>query len=164
LVIGLSEMQGSNLLIKDGSGTWPTIGPYDIFVYGTLIPGGFYWQQFVSAKATTTAPAMVRGHLFYLPHKGYPALVCAHDESQVSSPWVHGFLHRFERRTHVLALDALEGYSPENKPTDNEYQRCFVHAFDSNKEPLGPVWTYEMSIEQVNRDQGKLIADGKWLV
>lgn len=160
-------MQTSQAVAFPGGGTWPECGPYDVFVYGTLKPGGHYWHAYVKGKAIASMPSMVRGRLYHLPARGYPALSIEATGNTVADPplpWVHGFLHRFEALDDVLALDALEGYDPTRHPSQNEYQRRFVPVFDSRGEPFATAWTYVMSAGQITEYSGRLVSSGDWPV
>jgi gamma-glutamylcyclotransferase (GGCT)/AIG2-like uncharacterized protein YtfP len=147
-----------------GAGTWPADGPYDVFVYGTLKPGGIYWQTHVRDKAVASMPAMVRGKLYHLPHRGYPGLLCEPIDTNDSPSWVHGYIHRFEERQRVLALDELEGYAPDRPVGLNEYQRRFVPVFDLKREPFATVWTYVMSAQQIKENEGQWVTSGDWVL
>ncbi len=147
-----------------GGDPWPVDGPYDVFVYGTLKPGGIYWHTHVRNKVVVSMPAMVRGQLFHLPHRGYPGLLCEPSDAAAPPSWVHGYIHRFEERALVLALDELEGYAPDRPAGFNEYQRRFVPVFDLKREPFATVWTYVMRPQQIADNQGELVASGDWIV
>ena len=99
----------------------------DIFVYGTLKPGGSNYA--LAQGVTHTAPAYLEGYdLLHFDPEGYPAIV-------PGAGRVYGVVLTFGDVTAALpALDALEGLhlSPP------EYERVLVTAHPSGK----TVWTY----------------------
>ena len=99
----------------------------DIFVYGTLKPGGSNYA--LAQGVIYTAPAYVEGYdLLHFDPEGYPAIVPGGGR-------VYGVVLTFEDITAALpALDALEGLHL----TPPEYARVLVTAQPSGK----TVWTY----------------------
>lgn len=128
-----------------------------VFVYGTLKPGGRYWPRFCEGKVSNLVAAKVRGQLFDLP-VGYPALVAGGDD------WAWGCVLSFRREADFAEVDRLEGFDPWGPPAENEYQRIKVETFTSEGEALGPVWTYVMDNAKVHRLGGARIEDGDWPV
>lgn len=126
----------------------------NVFVYGTLQPGEFYYSQYCAEKVVTRCRAIAHGQLFDLP-AGYPAMT-------KGEGIVHGFLLSFDDIGVLASLDELEDYHPERPDTENEYQRQRVEVFTLNHRPLGFAWTYLMSIEQATQLGGILIPHGKW--
>ena len=111
----------------------------DIFVYGTLKPGG---SNYALARGVTyTAPAYLEGYeLLHFDPEGYPAMVPGVGR-------VYGVVLTFADIEAALpALDALEGLylSPP------EYERVLVTAQPSGE----TVWTY------VYVNQARLAASG----
>lgn len=104
----------------------------DIFVYGTLKPGGR--NYFLAEGVTHTEPAYLEGYkLLHFEPEGYPAMVPALEGT--SAGCVHGFILTFaDVKAALPALDALEGLhlSPP------EYARVIVTVQPSGKR----VWTY----------------------
>ena len=99
----------------------------DIFVYGTLKPGGSNYA--LAQGVIHTAPAYVEGYdLLHFDPEGYPAIVPGRGR-------VYGVVLTFEDITAALpALDALEGLHL----TPPEYKRVLVTVQPSGK----TVWTY----------------------
>ena len=111
----------------------------DIFVYGTLKPGG---SNYTLARGVTQAePAYLEGYdLLHFDPEGYPAMV-------PGSGRVYGVVLTFEAIEAALpALDALEGLHA-NPP---EYTRVLVTVQPSGE----TVWTY------VYVNQTRLAASG----
>lgn len=106
-----------------------------VFVYGTLKPGGRYHQKFCAQYLVAVCSGQIRGQLYDLPDRGYPAAVWG-------DGWVQGYL--LTLRCQALAgLDWLEGYS--STATANEYERCQTEVFDPQKNSLGQAWVYVMT-------------------
>ena len=111
----------------------------DIFVYGTLKPGG---SNYALARGVThTTPAYLEGYeLLHFDPEGYPAMV-------PGAGRVYGVVLTFEDITAVLpALDTLEGLDL----TPPEYARFLVTVQPSGN----TVWTY------VYVNQARLAAAG----
>lgn len=127
-----------------------------VFVYGTLQPGGRYWPEFCAGKLVDEpVPAKIRGALYAL-HLGYPGL------RRQGKGWVQGYLLSFASKANFLRLDMLEGYDPLRAYSENEYIRLKVPAFSHQGEPLGEVWTYEITETILTRCRGTLLPAGKW--
>ncbi|MGJ3248499.1 MAG: gamma-glutamylcyclotransferase family protein [Elainellaceae cyanobacterium] len=127
---------------------------FNVFVYGTLQPGEFYYPQYCAEKVVASRRAIAHGHLFDLP-AGYPAMT-------KGEGIVYGFLLSFNDISVLASLDELEDYHPERPDTENEYQRQCIEVLTPNHQPLGFAWTYLMSIEQATQLGGILIRNGKW--
>lgn len=85
----------------------------DVFVYGTLKPGGTYHQQYCAPYLQTVRLAQVRGLLYDLPLLGYPAMT-------LSDGWVKGYWFRLDAAA-MPGLDYLEGYSPDGSDDDETF-------------------------------------------
>ena len=137
-----------------------------VFVYGTLKPGGHYWPEFCEGKVGEPVPAKIRGELYDL-HVGYPGLRCSGLSGDCALPgegWVQGCILTFKTEADFLRLDYLEGYEPDRPYSENEYIRLKAPCFTPEGEPLGEIWTYEMTDATMERCKGSLIPDGNWPV
>jgi gamma-glutamylcyclotransferase (GGCT)/AIG2-like uncharacterized protein YtfP len=79
-----------------------------VFVYGTLLPGQWYWSR-ISAWVDTWEPAQVRGKL-YDTGLGYPAAAFGNEGV------IYGVLVHFRPGTHDRAravIDEIEGEGHE---------------------------------------------------
>lgn len=132
--------------------------PIRVFVYGTLKPGGYYWNRFCEGKVTETVEAKVRGELYHLS-LGYPAMARI---SQNNASWSRGYVLTLKNQNALDGFDYLEGYTAGRSPKENEYQRIQVEAFTLDGNSVGEVWTYVMSLENISRHDGVLIAHGNW--
>jgi len=119
------------------------MGTIDVFVYGTLKPGGTYHQQFCAPYLKNLQPAQVRGLLYDLPTLGYPAMT-------TGEGWVKGYLFTLDE-TAMAGLDYLEGYTPDGYETlhgdddfEEEYMRQRATVFDLAGRPMGEAWVYVM--------------------
>ncbi|WOO40013.1 gamma-glutamylcyclotransferase family protein [Rubellicoccus peritrichatus] len=126
-----------------------------VFVYGTLKPGGHYWDRFCEGKVTDATEAKVRGKLYDLP-VGYPAM------TESTNEWCYGHVLTLKNQSALDGLDYLEGYIPGRKESENEYQRITVEAFNKLSEPLGKVWCYVMLSDIIYKQHGSFIPSGVW--
>jgi gamma-glutamylcyclotransferase (GGCT)/AIG2-like uncharacterized protein YtfP len=133
-----------------------------VFVYGTLKPG-YAPHQLFCAAAVSMAAAIVYGQLYHLP-LGYPALIVGGNQP------VYGYMLTFATAEVLAVLDEYEqhdpaqlaAYLPEAELASCNYQRQWVDLLDGQQQPLAPAWAYVMTLAQVDRLQGQLIADGVW--
>lgn len=129
----------------------------NVFVYGTLKPGGFYWPRFCEGKVLGWYPARVRGRVFHLP-VGYPA---AHFEED---HWIEGVVLELRNREVLRGIDYLEGFDPyRSRSEKNDYTRCRVKAYRSDSDEMAWVWSYEMSLAKIHGQGGKWVEDGSWI-
>lgn len=129
----------------------------EVFVYGTLKPGGHYWPQFCEGKVARHRPAKIHGELYDL-HVGYPGLRLR------GQNWVHGYLLELKEPVHLDGLDYLEGYAPVRPESENEYKRVRVPCYDESGQPLGEVWAYEITSTAFAKHRPTRIEDGNWPV
>lgn len=129
--------------------------PVRLFVYGTLMPGGRYYEQYCRGRLLREFPAALRGTLYGLP-EGYPALARGRN-------LVRGWVLEFEHPGLLSSLDALEGYLPAGDGSQNEYWRERARAW--SLEPEGPpfaVWVYRMRSAEIRRRKGWHLPSGSW--
>ncbi len=156
--------------------------PLTVFVYGTLKPGGRFWEKYCAGRVVESKRARVRGRLFHLRKAGYPAMAedTTHDpRDQTAAGWVRGWWLVLKSETALRGLDELEGYRPGREPQENEYQRvrreCFAEIEDSKLKiqhqpdpesqsgpSLGEAWVYVMTPDWITRLSGALVKDGEW--
>ena len=128
----------------------------DVFVYGTLKPGGPYHQQYCAPYLKTSQPAQVRGLLYDLPALGYPAMT-------LGEGWVKGYLLTLHAAA-IAGLDYLEGYNPGEDFQDEddfeaEYVRQRTMVFDLVGQLMGKAWIYLMGEPP---DGAVWLSDGQW--
>lgn len=132
----------------------PELYRYRIFVYGTLRPGGYYFERICRGYALTHQPAWTRGKLYHLP-MGYPAM-CQGDEK------VYGDLLCFNSTRLKNALDQLEGYQADRAPEFNEYNLKQINAWLPSQETLPEVWAYLMEPGKIIKLEGTHLPNGQW--
>ena len=91
--------------------------PRPLFVYGSLMDGLFNYRRYLAAHVSQPPRrARVRGALYHLRHKGYPALLQGDD-------WVYGELFVLDDfPAAIAALDEMEYFHGEDDP-HREYLR-----------------------------------------
>ena len=138
------------------------MGTIDVFVYGTLKPGGTYHRQFCVPYLKKAEPAPVRGLLYDLPALGYPAMT-------VGDRWVQGCLLTLGGGA-LSGLDSLEGYDPNNPGTsyyadcndpDESYVRQRSMVFNLAGQPMGEAWVY---VIHELPDGAVFLPDGNWIL
>ncbi len=130
--------------------------PIRVFVYGTLKPGGHYWDRFCEGKVVASEPAKAKGRLYHLP-LGYPGMVI--DESS----WAMGYILTLKDEIALVGFDYLEGYDEERPPEENDYDRPMIEVFSPEGDSLGMAWTYTMTPERITEHRGKLVESGDWV-
>ncbi len=134
----------------------------DVFVYGTLKPGGTYHRQYCAPYLKKTRPAQVRGLLYDLPALGYPAMT-------LGEGWVKGYLFTLDAIA-LSGLDYLEGYNPhtqddphwnvEDKDFEEEYNRQRATVFNLAGQPIGEAWIYVMEQPPAG---AVWLSEGEWM-
>lgn len=96
------------------------VHPHPLFAYGSLMKDLFNYQIYLKGKVVgTPIKARIKGELYHLTEKGYPALLSGND-------WVYGEVFELKDfQTTLKKLDKLEGYSG-NQASGNEYERELV--------------------------------------
>ncbi|MEA5466435.1 gamma-glutamylcyclotransferase family protein [Leptothoe sp. PORK10 BA2] len=137
-----------------------SMGNTDVFVYGTLKPGGIYHQQYCLPYLKKSQPAQVRGLLYDLPTLGYPAMT-------LGEGWVKGYLFTLDEAA-MPGLDYLEGYNPhgeENVPRDDDFEEEYIRlrttVFDLAEQPMGEAWVYVMAQPP---EGAVFLPEGTWIL
>ncbi|MDX2110185.1 MAG: gamma-glutamylcyclotransferase family protein [Verrucomicrobiota bacterium] len=125
-----------------------------VFVYGTLKPGGRYYNELCKGHTVKETPAMVMGKLFLLK-PGYPGLTTGED-------WVAGWVLEFVDHEILQKLDMLEGYDPARAAAGNEYDRVLVPVYSRPRQQMGEAWLYRMSLEKVAELEGVYLPEAIW--
>jgi len=126
-----------------------------LFVYGTLKPGGVYWEQYCRGVASDIGEARVGGEIYHLP-MGYPAA------SLGGTGWIHGYILQLPNSDLLRQLDRLEGYWPGVGGSDNEYVRILAKCRLIDTGEKNDVWFYHMDAKRIQARGGLLIPDGDW--
>ncbi|MGE5702749.1 MAG: gamma-glutamylcyclotransferase [Clostridia bacterium] len=125
-----------------------------VFVYGTLCQGQKY-HHIIKPYAKQIQRATVRGVLYDLPERGYPALVAG-------EAIVAGELVELQNVTEALRhLDELEDY--EENGTNNEYERIVVNAHtQSGEEQECYLYVYPDNRLDWLQQNGIVVPGGDW--
>lgn len=125
-----------------------------VFVYGTLKPGEYYFPQYCEGRVIAWCEAIAPGLLYDLP-MGYPAMT-------PGDGTVHGVVLTFSSSTVLNELDELEDFDPNRAPQFNEYNRVQMEVVGLNGALIKGVWAYVMEAKRVVKVGGVLIPDGRW--
>lgn len=128
-----------------------------IFVYGSLMTGFFNYDKYLKGKIKTIRSAKVKGKLYHLEDRGYPALLDGHDD-------VFGELIEIKDfHKNLLELDRLEGYIEKNSQL-NEYNRLLMDVTLLENEKTVKAFLYSFNLENPqNKDAEKIyIPSGDW--
>ena len=125
------------------------------FVYGTVMPGGEYYDYIFSDTLPSFLEAKVRGKLYDL-NVGYPGLLLGGEN------WVFGFLLSFEDENILKKLDMLESFDETNLQASNEYDRTITSVFDLKEDFIGQAWVYSMNENQLSRFNYSVLESGVW--
>lgn len=99
-----------------------------LFTYGSLMKDLFNYQKYLNGKVKgTPRRARIKGQLFHMTEKHYPALLTGAD-------WVYGEIFELsDFQQDISSVDQLENYFGV-EDTRNEYERRVVEVevFDEN--------------------------------
>ena len=127
----------------------------NVFVYGTLKPGGANYAFYCQGKTSSEILSYVRGDLYNLP-QGYPAMT-------EGSNKVWGVMLSFGDPQVLNRLDELEDYQAPREPKLNLYNRQLTMVYDNSDRQIGRAWAYFMTVEKVDCYQGSEIPSGNWV-
>ena len=132
------------------------IQPKKIFVYGSLRIGFFNYDKYLMGKVSDSKIGKVKGKLYHMPNKGYPALMEGDDEvfGEVMT------LNDFE--SVMIPMDKMENYYGVND-SRNEYNRIVmdVELLDGSIESCY-VYYYAMNDEAIFNKNSIYIKNGDW--
>lgn len=99
-----------------------------LFTYGSLMVGKHNHEQYLAGKIFgKVLSGRIKGELYDLPYKGYPAVLEGDD-------WVYGEV--FELKSFhetITAMDEMEHFYDKDS-TKNEYERYFTKIYVWNEE------------------------------
>ena len=125
----------------------------DVFVYGTLMQGGFWHAPAAKAGITAITPAQATGTLFDLGD--YPALTLG-DPSPIQ-----GEILTFQDIAKALPiLDEIEDAAPDGSPS-GMYRRTIMTVTDQAGQRRR-AWAYVIPLESLGA--APIIASGDWRV
>ena len=155
--------RSQKILLGAFGGEWHNEGvsvkiDLQLFVYGSLVPGGEYWGRFCEGKVVARRKARVWGRLFR-SREGYLALALAEERSALSFErlpvWIPGWVLTLRDGAALRAIDGLEGYAEGRAEEKNDYQRvrvaCYAPGGEAEPEALGEAWCYVMTAGQLTR-------------
>ncbi|WP_192988118.1 gamma-glutamylcyclotransferase family protein [Carnobacterium mobile] len=137
-----------------------------VFVYGSLKTGEFNYKRYLDGKVLTVEPkrARIKGKLYDMPYKGYPAL----QVEALSSDWVYGeVVELLDYETTLSQLDGLEGYYGAEHPA-NEYERSIktVEVWQERTQEFiaqkAFVYLYRVENDARFTEQAQAVKDGIW--
>lgn len=127
-----------------------------VFVYGSLMENFFNYDKYLVGKVLKRQPAKVRGKLYHLVNKGYPAMIKGNDV-------VYGELIEVaDWENNVKDLDDLENYYGEGNP-NNEYNRVLieVEVLEDNSKEVAFTYMYNCKEEQELKNE-LYLPNGNW--
>lgn len=128
-----------------------------IFVYGSLRTGFFNYEKYLKGKVIKSELGRVKGTLYHMPKKGYPALV-------QGDGFVYGeVMTILDYEKTIEDMDVMEGYlGPLNE--NNEYNRVEmdVEILGKNSPEKCYVYYYNRDKEEDFKKDSILIEDGNW--
>lgn len=129
-----------------------------IFVYGSLREGFFNYDKYLSARVSKPTLATVKGKLYHLSHKGYPALLDGEDEVIGEIMTLNDFYK------DVVPMDEMEGYYSAEDTTLNEYTRTVmtVKNLETNLEEEVYVYKYEQYSNEDFDTHAVYLPNGDW--
>jgi gamma-glutamylcyclotransferase (GGCT)/AIG2-like uncharacterized protein YtfP len=123
-----------------------------LFVYGTLMKGQRLHHHLGDPSAARyVGPAKIRGELYRLPARRYPAAI----QSLSADHFVHGELYRMRKPAHVLpALDEVEGCN------EGLFERRLVNVWAKGTKRRA--WTYLFAQPLPKVPKAQIIPTGRF--
>ncbi|WP_010299598.1 gamma-glutamylcyclotransferase family protein [Clostridium senegalense] len=110
-----------------------------IFVYGSLRTGFFNYDIYLNGKVKECNLGRIKGKLFHMPNKKYPALLDGED-------YVYGEIMEVDNYEEVIvAMDKMEGYYEPNSK-ENEYNRIIVDVYNIDKDIIEKCYVYKYAL------------------
>lgn len=139
-----------------------------LFVYGSLRKGCF--NHYYIDKALFKGIFYVKGNIFTIKNKNYPALVLSEQgENKNPENFTTGELYEFpdstENLTKILEnLDKMENYYGKNHP-ENEYNKLYLDIYDRNFNKADKAYVYVFNINnpELKNSLGEKIENNDFL-
>ena len=127
-----------------------------IFVYGSLRTGFFNYNKYLLGKVSNAQVGKVKGKLYHMLHKGYPALLEGDDVV------VGEIMNLNDFEEVMIPMDKMENYYGVND-NRNEYNRIImdVELSDGTKESCY-VYYYAMNDKDIFEKNSIYIENGDW--
>ena len=127
-----------------------------IFVYGSLRTGFYNYDKYLKGKVKDAKLGKVKGKLYHMPHKGYPALLEGEDVVIGEVMTVKNF------EEVMIPMDEMENYYGAND-SRNEYNRIVMDVELENGETESCYcYYYAMNDEEVFNKNSIYIKNGDW--
>lgn len=127
-----------------------------LFVYGSLMEGFFNYEKALVGKIKERQKAWVKGSLYHLENKGYPALI------EGGSP-VEGELLLIEETPELLRiLDQIENYSEEDLLESEYLREKILVSVEAGQELEAFIYRYNTRSSLNSKDVKIPLPDGSW--
>lgn len=127
-----------------------------IFVYGSLRTGFFNYNKYLLGKVSDTQIGKVKGNLYHMPNKGYPALLNGNDDVIGEVMTLKDF------QSVMIPMDKMENYYGVND-SRNEYNRVIMDVELSNGVIESCyVYYYAMNDKEIFEENSIHIENGDW--
>lgn len=127
-----------------------------IFVYGSLRTGFYNYDKYLKGKVSDTKLGNVKGKLYHMPNKGYPALLEGEDIVIGEVMTIKDF------EEVMIPMDKMENYYGPND-IRNEYNRIIMDVKLENGETESCyVYYYAMNDEEVFNENSIYVSNGDW--
>ncbi|WP_242359058.1 gamma-glutamylcyclotransferase family protein [Lactococcus petauri] len=128
-----------------------------IFVYGSLRTDMFNYEKYLKGEVLESTPAKIKGNLFHIENKGYPAIFDGDSE-------IIGEVFTFyDFSKSIRTLDGMENFNPES-PESSEYLRQSTTASLSNGQTEEVYYYhYNPNASLNSNDQLVPVDSGDWL-
>lgn len=129
-----------------------------IFVYGSLREDFFNYDKYLKGKVSAPTLATVKGKLYHLSHKGYPALLDGDDEV------IGEIMEMKDFHKDIIPMDKMEGYISSEDKSLNEYTRTLmtVKNLDTNEYEECYVYKYEQYNNSDFEKNALYLPNGDW--
>jgi len=108
-----------------------------VFVYGSLREGFFNYDKYLKNKVSHASLGEVKGKLFHLSHKGYPALLEGEDTIIGEIMEIKDFYE------NIVPLDEMEGYLSFEDASNNEYIRTTMDVKNLHTNTMESCYVYK---------------------
>lgn len=133
-----------------------------LFTYGSLMQNLFNYEKHLRGKTVGSAKkARIKGQLFHLTEKGYPALLKGLD-------WVYGELFELKDFTsNIEELDVLEGFSQDKQKNEYNREKHVIEIFNEATQAYDQTTSAYVYFYAVENDTDFLfhrlyLAEGNW--
>ncbi|WP_150843999.1 MULTISPECIES: gamma-glutamylcyclotransferase [unclassified Clostridium] len=116
--------------------TYPT-EEKKVFVYGSLREGFFNYDKYLKNKVPPASLGEIKGKLFHLSHKGYPALLDGDDTVIGEIMALKDFYE------DIVSLDQMEGFRSFEDISINEYIRTTINVKNLETKAIENCYVYK---------------------